>query len=325
MLRRWLAAAWVLALPLGPAACAPTIEDIEIDEVTEGEPIPVEAEITPYLSHLRDVRLAVGPHPPPHGPYQDAGVLTEIADNRYEGTSAGQTYGGYELRVEVDYRYGFFPFVSDTRHKVKTFLVDGPPSCFTFDGEGVELDGWRIEGVYDGDLPDPVADPDLPFFWLDSSNWPEPKDAARAGDTRGAAIFSIDLVDIPADPDLYSTGYWRVSLVSPDLTGRSAWQSPDGGIRFWIMTEAKDLDVQPLLRVRRADGTTVHLFEKGPQGKPVFHRIETTGAWLEIAWRFELPDDVSEVLEAEVRIFGAVGDLAYNNGAESFLDGVCPR
>ena len=302
-------------------ACAPVIENINISPAIEGEEIMVSTTIKPYLTIVRTPQLGVGFYPPPRGPYEDAGTLTKIADNQYEGSLTAQNYGGYEMELTVPYLQALLPFLRSSTSRYATFYVDGPSTCFAFDGEDVGADGWTIDGVYDGDSNNKVSEPAINLLWLDTNNWPEPMDGAERGDHRGAVGFEIDPMQIPVDSELYEKTFWRVDFRSPPLENRVDWQAMQGvSLRF--VSEAQRLFVQPLIKVRKNDSSIIHLRQVDAQGESVFHSIPTE-SWHMIEFPMQLPEDVAAVLGVEIRLFGSLTDLPFNYDLESFLDGVC--
>ncbi len=133
-------------------------------------------------------------------------------------------------------------------------------------------------------------------------------------------MYTIYSRDIPINPDLYQTDFWRISYLPPDLQNRPEWQNMQGvSLRF--LSEAVGLYVQPLIKVRKTDGSVVHLLQRD-NNNPVFHEI-ASNTWQLIEFPTQLPADVEAVLNVEIRLFGKLPGLPFNYDMESFLDGVC--
>ncbi|MFQ5664375.1 MAG: hypothetical protein ACE5HL_11140 [Terriglobia bacterium] len=300
------------------SGCAPSIQNLQIQARKQGEPIPVDADVRPWLTTVGTPTLGVGPYPPPHGPYRDAGQMSKKPGIHYQGNLQNLEYGAYELRLMVPYRvFAFLGYANRTETAVETFLVNAPDCCFSFDG-GRGTSGWTLDAIYDGDTPNAIGTCDPTLAWS-GVNWP----VSLPGDARGSiwVFMQPDAVGgcFPTDPSV--ANLWRIDFISPDLETRPDWQGISG-YRFRFMAGVPGITIQPLLKVRKSNNQIVFFRPVDSAGSPVFYQIDSGQGWHEI--EFRLPESAT-ILNVVVRVFGDT-DQVFWGGTEGAvnLDGVCP-
>ena len=153
-------------------------------------------------------------------------------------------------------------------------------------------------------------------FWLSNAGFLSP----AADDIDGALVLPVPESLFPA-ADAFASGFYRLDLRSPQLTANSAWQGIRG-VSLRLSHNLFGVQVQPLLHVRRPDGTTTFFRQQDAAGNPVFLATPAQGYRALIA-DITPPADHT-VIGVHVRVFGPAGAV-FGNESMLFLDGVCPR
>jgi hypothetical protein len=166
--------------------------------------------------------------------------------------------------------------------------------CFLFyDGS---MDGFTVDGIYDGGLPvhietcrDAVVSRNLLYADGISYDFPDDPNA-------GSLEYYISPTCFPDDAP---GGFSRFDFVSPALT---TWDDVTG-YRFAVMSLVRGVQVQPMLEVRRADGSSVFLRMVDDFDEPLFFAVPDDWAWHNFT--FERPDTGLEetVIGLRVRVF----------------------
>lgn len=188
--------------------------------------------------------------------------------------------------------------------------------CWTFDDGSKQ--GFTIDGVYDGGtyVKDTFCSNAELNNWLTlipSSNSFD--NDPNAGSLRMPIISSCF-------PGNGSTGYSRFDFVSPKPNGD--WQSADG-FRFAMDTNLPGVLIQPLLSIRKPDGTIVKKKSiSGPEYIPL--QNDYSAQWRTLSYSRDTIASGEEVMAVHIRVFIPHSAL-YSAGTEAIvlLDDVVPN
>jgi hypothetical protein len=321
------------ALLLLPAAAA---QAVDITSVTaqqnriEGQTVEISAAVTwasspilvsPALRVTRTVRATVTPAPIAATTIPTQIDLTfDAATGRYRGQFANLPFSTYIANITATQTIRnltvFPPTTSTTQDAASVqFGVGAPAGCFQFN-QGFSLQGWTAAGPFDGDSAINVAQDTLVPTWLSNAGFLSP----GAQDNDGAFVLPVQEQLFP-DPDLFQSGFYRLDLRSPTLANNAAWQGVTG-VSLRMFHNLFGVQVQPLLQLRRPDGSTTFFRQVDAAGNPVFLAVPAQGYRTLIA-DITPPADHT-VIGVHVRVFGPSG-MVFGNEQMLFLDGVCPR
>lgn len=243
----------------------------------------------------------------------------DSATARYRGQFQGLLFDSYSATVtatRTTKSFGTFPptntNVSATRNT--TFGVGPQAGCFNFN-QGSNLQGWTARGMFNGDQSANVF-PITPIM-----SWSDPLGfRSIATNNDGALVLSLGNIATPPST-LFPSGFWRFDFVSPDLTANVNWQGISGVSFRMAANPLAILDIQPILSLRRPDGSTT-LFRPESGGQPVFLNFMSG----ELVYRvlsadINVPADHT-VIGVQLRVFGTATSQLPGN---LVLDGVCPR
>ncbi len=186
------------------------------------------------------------------------------------------------------------------------------------------LQGWTLEGLYDGDTTNKISTWNFPPFWVDHTDFSNKPMQDPIGDNKGAIMFPIG----PGIPQS-SSGKWRVDLMSPDLSGDAKWKNLKG-ITSAVCDKASwsgltPIEVRFVLKIKKYDGSVYLLDEKtSGQLKPKTHQLkpELIWEWNYLTANLAVPkgDTVQQLI---VRVYGTAFPKAYSTGFLA-LDAVSP-
>jgi hypothetical protein len=242
----------------------------------------------------------------------------DSASGRYRGQFQGLMFNTHTATVTATKTTRSFSFpptqsiVSASRNAA--FLVGAQQGCFNFN-QGNNLQGWTTVGIFNGDAPDPIAPIASALAWSDPFGF-----LSVATNNDGALLLNLITTPNPAAA-LLPSGFWRIDFRSPDLAAQTAWQGIRG-VSFRMATNpAGILQVQPILQVRRPDGTTT-FFRPMNGATPVFLTlISGEMVYRVLSADISVPADYT-VIGARLRVFGAANSTLPDAVA---VDGICPR
>lgn len=324
--------AGLMALLLLPAAA----NAVDITSATaqqnriEGQSVEISAAVTwaanpilvsPMIRVTRTVRATVTP-----GPIAATTIPTQIdltfdaATGRYRGQFANLPFSAYIANITATQtirNFTVFPATTTTTQDAASvqFTVGAPTGCFQFN-QGFNLQGWTVAGPFDGDTASNLAQDTLTPTWLSNAGFLSP----GAQDADGALVLPVPEQLFP-DPDLFQSGFYRLDLRSPQLAANASWQGVRG-VSLRLSHNLFGVQVQPLLQLRRPDGTTTFFRQVDAAGNPVFLTVPAQGYRTLIA-DITPPADHT-VTGVHIRVFGPAGTV-FGNEQMLFLDGVCPR
>lgn len=189
-----------------------------------------------------------------------------------------------------------------------SLLVSG---CFIFyDGS---MDGFTVDGIYDGGNPTTIGlCPDATMhaalmYMYDSYDFESDPNA-------GSIAFNVTRTCFPDDAP---TGFSRFDFVSPPLTD---WNDVTG-FNFIIKSFVNNIQLQPLLMIRKADGRIVSHRMSG------YITVPNDWAWHPYTYVRPPIDPTDNVIEMRIRVFIPNRTIA-TLGLESYfiyLDDVIPQ
>ncbi|MCZ6617577.1 MAG: hypothetical protein O7E57_05550 [Gammaproteobacteria bacterium] len=172
------------------------------------------------------------------------------------------------------------------------------------------IQGWTMDGLYDGDTNNKISIWNFPPFWLDNTDFSSRPMLDPLGDNKGSIMFPMG----PGIPQS-SSKKWRVDLISPDLSGDTNWQDIKG-ISAAVCDRASFTGLTPIevrffLRMKKSDGTVYLLGEK--TNAP--HQTSSTLVW---DWNYltaNLAVPKGETtLNLIVKMYGTAFPQAYSTG-----------
>lgn len=299
--------ATLLALPLAIIGCAPLNPSLKIDDAPVGGAASAESGINSNTATILGSSLLItGPVDP------------NQANNRIRLSNPGSPAdlgvlppGRYFGNMQWSYQRMFSGTPETINASSVDFQVLEPDGCFTFNfgapppGAGAwtpSTQGWSASQFFVGDTDVLASQTAIPGL--------------------SPLNNQLDLLIHPNALRASSTvPLWRTDVQSPSLEKNAAWQTATG-IQYWISASRYtnlNLQVQSILRVRKADGT-IALFAEGMQGNRVFYPINT---WSPVVSPIALPAG-STVVGAIIRIFGLL-PLPTGPDINIKLGSICPK
>ncbi len=308
----------VLVVSVFFIGCDPTITDLQVTPTADASVATVSAKVMSQGSSNMSTPSAAWRVSGSGASFAGETPMNPAEDHYYSIDLTGLPTGFLDVRVWVTY--------GSSGDLVKERIVKFYNGAyFGFDSvQGTA--GWSFQGIYNDNGPEQIAQcppagldtfpsrVHFPDFALES--YPSP-----AGSYRGALFVFTHPGCFPNTTTLAMGPLWRYALVSPDLSGETAWQGITGfSCRF--QSNRPGITVKPLIRVRKTDGDTTHF----TGADPAFYPIDSTGIWYEVI--YTLPAGASalidRILNVQVNVFGdAVMTGTYPEGA-NYLDAVYP-
>lgn len=188
--------------------------------------------------------------------------------------------------------------------------------CWTFDDKTEQ--GFTIDGVYDGG----TYKKDTLCSDVEINNWLTVSTSSNSfDDNPNAGSLWMSIVK-KCFPGKGSKGFGRFDFVSPKPNGD--WQSTDG-FSFAMDTNLSGVMIQPLLSIRKADGTIVK--KKSTTG-PEFISLQNNylSQWQSLSYTRDAIADGEEVMAVHIRVFIPHSALIFA-GPEAIvsLDDVIPN
>lgn len=295
-----------LALPLALLGCAPLNPTLNIDDVPVGNGASATFGITSNTASIIGSSLLItGPVDPnqavnrfrlnnPASP-ADLGVLPP---------------GRYLGNMTWTYKRLFSGTPETINASTADFQVREPNGCFRFNFSAPPAgatswtpgtQGWAASQFYVGDTSVLASTSAVPAIY------------PYAEQLR--MVVHPNALRTPSTVPL-----WRTDVQSPSLENNPGWQNAQG-IQYWISADRYsnlNLQVQSILHVRKADGTTA-LFAEGTQTTRIFHPI---AQWTQVVSPIPLPPG-AKILGASIRIFGLL-PLPAGPDIVFTLDDICP-
>lgn len=309
----------LILLALVLSGCAARIDAVRVTSVAEGTPVPIEADVTPFLTTVLTPTTATAPASPAPN-FQPDSNLSNSGSGLYVGNLAPKTYGQHRVRVTVPYRLPLVPGTRTTSRE-QDFLIGAPAACFAFDNTANGLEGWTLAGIFDGgDTNTQVGScPNFSTALLrvPAANWPAP------GTGLAGLAVPIGPGCYPTNASAVSTGFWAFDFISPNLQNRAGWANTTA-LNFRInspdsLIVPDGLHVQALLKVRKPDGTDAFFRQLNAAGTPRFDPV--ISGYVVKSFQFTPPAG-SVPLEVRIRIFGRPAVRTADDFVN--IDGICP-
>lgn len=198
----------------------------------------------------------------------------------------------------------------------QTSLIVGPQAgCFNFN-LGNNLQGWTAAGMFDGDGNTQVVAANLIPTWNDLFGF-----RSVAIDNDGGLLLSLNGNLFP--PNQFPSGFSRFDFRSPNLGTNANWQNIRGLSFRFSSNVILATQVQPILQIRKVDGTTTSFRPVDSTGAPIFFSVFGSDGvgFQKFAADIPLPAGAT-VLGVHLRVFHAAGGATPTGVV---LDGVCPR
>ncbi len=302
--RCWATATLVVAALFGATACAPLNQQLRIDDAPQGSPARAEFSINWNTATSMGTQLTIrGPQQAFTGSLATPQTLVDPASPaNLVLLSPGVYYGN----MNWDYRR-LFSGTTESKSASASFQVLEPNGCFSFDfasANSINAQGWSFDKYYLGETTTLASQTGQAQMQL--------------------ANNQMTMFVVPNELRLPSTEpFWRVDMNSPALEANPGWANAQGvsfdvGARF--ATQAAQLKVQPVLTVRKADGTVAKFAEIDAAGNRVFRSL---GQWTNESVGIPLPAG-SRVLNVALRVWGAM-PLPPGQSIQITFDNVCPR
>ena len=310
---------------LGSALSAHAVQVTSVSAQTgrvEGQSVEVSAAVNWELSGPTLTNSFTGPF---FSVSAQAGGKTIVlsfdsATGRYKGQFQDLPFNRYSTTVTAKKTTRTATLPIRTTNVIATrqtlFLVGAQAGCFNFDQVN-SVQGWTAVGMFNGDQSANLNNAGLIPTWNSSFGFLSPNSA----DADGGLVLNVTGNVIPPAASLPS-GFSRFDFRSPDMTTDTRWQGIRG-ISFRMATDIVGmLQVQPLLAVRRPDGTNSFLRQVDSSGNPVFITLFGGEALFRVfVANIPVPAGYT-VLSTHLRVFNPVGSL---HPSFVILDGVCPR
>lgn len=302
--RVWATAMLAAAALFGATACAPLNPQLRIADTSQGSPPAAEFSINWNTATSMGTQLTI------RGPQQaftgNLATPQTLADPVSPASLAVLQPGVYFGDMRWDYRR-LFSGATESTSANAGFQVMEPGGCFSFgfaSPNSTNAQGWSFGKYYRGET-------DLL--------------ASQTGQAQMLLANSqMTMLVVPNELRLPSTEpFWRADMDSPSLESNPGWTNAQGvsfdvGTRY--ATQADQLKVQPVLTVRKADGTVAKFAEIDAAGNRVFRSL---GQWTNESVPIPLPAG-SRVLHVALRIWGAL-PLPAGQTIQITVDNVCPR
>lgn len=309
----------LVLVALAISGCAARIDAVRVTSVAAGAPVPIEADIKPFLTTVLTptTETATVATPPA---FQPDANLASAGPGLYTGNLAPKTYGQHRVRVTAPYRLPLVPGTQATSRE-RDFLIGAPAACFAFDNTANGLEGWTLAGIFDGDNQNTQV-ATCPNFSsallrLSAANWPVPATGL------GGLAVPIGPGCYPTSTSAVTSGFWSFDFVSPSVQNRAGWanatafnfriNSPDS------LIVPDGLKVQALLKVRKPDGTDSFFAQLNADGTLRFDTV--ISGYAVKSFQFSPPPG-SVPLEVRIRIFGRPAVRTADDFVN--IDGICP-
>lgn len=257
--------------PIFDPAAPPTLSNLSVGQVAEGQAISVSINVTANQNRIVSVTLSTRADGTGTTAFSSAGALQRVGTtSAFQGAISSRPYGGYTLRVSVLYESllqispnPLNPPVQRTTRTEKVFIVSAGANCFAFDQAGAS-EGWsgtplrvhNTNATFGACVANPLQD--------SSGNWPfNVANSGRGGLSDTGTI--VDICDpISAQPD---SAFWRTEYVSPDLTTRAEFQN---ATEIVVRVRANALFRAPFIQVQAQLSDGSFRFPKNGAGTAVF-------------------------------------------------------
>lgn len=203
------------------------------------------------------------------------------------------------------------------QHVLTALALLSLTGCWAFNDKTTQ--GFTVDGVYDGDTYNKATYCSEAYF--NSMLWISPRSNTLEHDPNSGSLGL--LMDGHCFPGIGASGYARFDFVSPAPTPYDDWKNADG-FTFAMDSNIPGLSVQPLLSVRKANGSVVKRKSTGPQE---FFSLQGNGSgWQQLSYSHPPIADGEELLAVHIRVFVPHSSLIYFGGENAvYLDDVAPN